>query len=173
MTQAAWDRPSVYNGPNWHMHQISQPVLISILVVLAAAASIMAQGQTRTREIDERSLIALENEWLANEHDEASLEKILADDFVHPVITGDLLTKSQHIRYSTEHRPPSDQKNHFEDLNVRIYGDIGIVNGIVVTADSAGNTLNRTIFTDVFVYRGRRWQAVNAQENTIQMLPPK
>jgi hypothetical protein len=147
-------------------------LLVLFLVSLLSSTIATAQAKHRSLEKDHLSLIALENEWLANEHNAASLQKIIAYDFVHPVVTGDLLTRSQHIRYSTEYRPPSGQKNHFDNLNVRIYGNTGIVNGIVVTTDSAGSTVNRTIFTDVFVYRGRRWQAVNAQENTIQKMPP-
>jgi hypothetical protein len=36
----------------------------------------------------------------------AALQRILASDFVHPVITGDFLTKAQHIYYSTRRRQP-------------------------------------------------------------------
>jgi hypothetical protein len=47
-------------------------------------------------------------------------------------------------------------------LNVRLYGDTAIVNGSVIAADDNGE-LERTMFTDVFVYRDGRWQAVNAR----------
>jgi predicted GNAT superfamily acetyltransferase len=53
---------------------------------------------------------------------------------------------------------------------VRVYGDCGIVNGIVVASDEHGQDLDRTIFTDVFAYREGRWQAVNAQENHMEKL---
>ncbi len=46
-------------------------------------------------------------------------------------------------------------------MRVRIYGDVGIVNGTVVSGTQ------RTAFTDVFAFRDGRWQAVNAQENAI------
>jgi hypothetical protein len=39
---------------------------------------------------------------------------------------------------------------------------------MVIASDSAGKELDRTIFTDVFVYREGRWQAVNAQENRVE-----
>ena len=48
-------------------------------------------------------------------------------------------------------------------MHVRVYGTVGIVNGIVV--ETSGSTLvRRTLFTDVFAYRDGKWQAVNAQE---------
>ena len=83
-------------------------------------------------------------------------------------MTGDILTKAQHIQFSSTHLPPSDLTKHFEDLQVRIYGDVGIVNVSVVATNKNGNIAAKTVFTDVFVYRDGRWQAINAQENAVQ-----
>ena len=52
-------------------------------------------------------------------------------------------------------------------MQVRVYGDVGIANGIVLTTDEQGRELERIIFTDVFVRRNGRWEAVNAQENPV------
>jgi hypothetical protein len=126
-----------------------------------------AGDDTRASNHNRDALVALENEWLKNEHNAAELERILASDFLHPVVTGDVLSKAQHIEFSSKHLPPPDRTRHFEGLQVRIYGDVGIVNGLVVVTDKAGNTVDKTVFTDVFVYRDGRWQAVNAQENAV------
>jgi predicted GNAT superfamily acetyltransferase len=130
-----------------------------------------SRAPQRSAEGDRQALVELENEWLKSEHDAAALERILAPDFVHPVPTGDFLTKAQHIYYSTKYPPPANLKNRFENLSVRVYGDFGIVNGIVVASDEHGQDVDRTIFTDVFAYRGGRWQAVNAQENRVERSP--
>ena len=119
---------------------------------------------------DRRALIDLENLWLKSEHDSTTLERILASDFIHPVVTGDFLTKEQHIYYSTKYLPPANLNNQFENLKVRIYGNVGIVNGVVVTSDENGKEVNRTVFTDVFAKRDGHWQAINAQENKVQKL---
>ena len=141
--------------------------------ILAAATAVLcalpaAADEKRTSNRDRDALIALENDWLKNEHNAAKLEHILAEDFLHPVVTGDVLTKAQHIQFSSTHLPPSDLTKHFEDLQVRIYGDVGIVNGSVVATSKNGNIVAKTVFTDVFVYRDGRWQAINAQENAVQ-----
>ena len=128
----------------------------------------VAGDETRTSDRDRVALVALENEWLKNEHNAAELEHILSSDFLHPVVTGDVLTKAQHIQFSSKHLPPSDLTNHFEGLQVRVYGDVGIVNGFVVTTNKDGDTVDKTVFTDVFVYRDGRWQAINAQENVVR-----
>ena len=147
-----------------------------IRCILAAATAVLcalpaAADEKRTSNRDRDALIALENDWLKNEHNAAKLEHILAEDFLHPVVTGDILTKAQHIQFSSTHLPPSDLTKHFEDLQVRIYGDVGIVNGSVVATSKNGNIVAKTVFTDVFVYRDGRWQAINAQENAVQSSP--
>ena len=143
-------------------------VLVAATVVLCASSA--SADEKRTRNSDREALIALENEWLKNEHNAAELEHILAADFLHPVVTGDVLNKAQHIRFSSTHLPAPDLTKHFEGLQVRVYGDVGVVNGLVVTTNKDGNTAGKTVFTDVFVYRDGRWQAINAQENAVQSL---
>ena len=133
----------------------------------------LAKAQPRTADRDRQALIALENTWLSGEHDAAALERVLAADFLHPVVTGDFLTKSQHINYSTKYLPPANLKLRFDNLSVRLYGDVGIVNGIVINSDEHGKDVDRTIFTDVFAYRDGRWQAINAQENRVEKMTPQ
>jgi len=149
--------------------------LISLLLSIGSIhVGRVSSAPQRTAAQDKEALIELENTWLKGEHDAAVLERILAPDFVHPVVTGDFLTKAQHIYYSTKRLPPANLKQRFDQLNVRLYGDVGIVNGIVLTSDENGKQLDRTIFTDVFAYREGRWQAINAQENRVEPLkPPK
>ena len=141
-------------------------ILAAGTVVLCASAAAGDAKRTSNRDCD--ALIALENDWLKNEHNAAEPKHILAEDFLHPVVTGDVLTKAQHIQFSSTHLPPSDLTKHFEDLQVRIYGDVRIVNGSVVATNKNGNIAAKTVFTDVFVYRDGRWQAINAQENAVQ-----
>jgi hypothetical protein len=135
---------------------------------------VSALAQQRTAESDREALIALENKWLRAEHSATELDSILASDFVHPVVTGDLLNKAQHIHFSSTHLPPPNLQNRFDNLKVRLYGDVGIVNGLVITTNEKGEEVRRTVFTDVFVYRDQRWQAVNSQENEVRKLerPP-
>jgi hypothetical protein len=148
--------------------------ILSAIALCACATGSPLQAQNRTPEQDRAALLALENEWLANEHNASVLERVLASDFVHPFPTGDFVTKAQHIAFSSAHPPPADRKQHFDQMRVRVYGDVGIVNGVVVTTDEKGPSrtgdeeVDRTVFTDVFVWRDGRWQAVNAQENAVK-----
>jgi hypothetical protein len=115
----------------------------------------------RRVDSDRKAIEELEREWLAAETDPAALDRILSSDFLHPVPSGLALTKQQHIDWAVKHPGPPDRKSRIEQLNIRLYGDVAIANGIV------DDDSHRTIFTDVFAYRNGRWQAVNAQENAV------
>ena len=138
-----------------------------VMILLLCASSALPQAHRDTSK-DRETLIALEQEWLHAEHDAATLDRILASDFVHVVPADHFLTKQEHIEWAVKHPEPKDRHLKFDKLNVRVYGDVGVVNGSVVAGDADGKELDRTMFTDVFVYRDGRWQAVNAQENAVQ-----
>jgi hypothetical protein len=115
-----------------------------------------------------QDLTALEEAWL-HARDAATLERILADDFVHPVPQGYFLTKGEHIEWFRKHPPAAGRQERFESLQIRILGlarEVGIATGIVLVTTPGGRE-ERSVFTDVFVERDGRWQAVNAQENPV------
>ena len=118
--------------------------------------------EPKSAEKSKQELLALENLWLQVEDDPVALEGILAPDFLH-VVPGAIITKDQHLQFLREH-PASGRRpeKRFEDLRVRVYGEAGIVNGVVIKTTDHGE--RKTLFTDVFAYRDGKWQAVSAQE---------
>ena len=146
------------------MHRIFTSLLLSLLV---SSGPLHAFQAARSAEQDRKALLSLEDEWL-HARDAATLERILADDFVHPLAQGVFLSKPEHIEWFTKHLPPGSRKTRFDHLQVRLFGDTAIVNGMVIATDVSGKELDRSIFTDVFVFRDQRWQAVNAQENKVE-----
>jgi hypothetical protein len=141
-----------------------------VLVVGCITAVSVWSESTRSPANDKEAITALEQQWL-HAHDAATLDRILASDFVHVVPVDHFLTKAEHIDWTTHHPEPKDRHTRFDKLNVRLYGDIAIVNGTVSASDANGKELDRTAFTDVFAYRDGRWQAINAQENEIRPMP--
>jgi len=110
----------------------------------------------------QQDLLQLEKKWLQAEDDPELLESILADDFIHVLPLG-FVTKGEQLNYLRSHPAVKREPRHLEDLHVRIFGTAGVVNGVVVATGVDGKSY-RTLFTDVFAYRGGWWQAVNAQE---------
>src|SRR6516225_1344797 len=110
----------------------------------------------------EQQLLELEDHWLQVEDDPVALEAILAPDFLHVVPAG-IITKDQQLNFMRQHPAPKQSlERHFEDLHIRIYGNVGIVNGVVV--ESGKGVERKTLFTDVFACHSGKWQAINAQE---------
>ncbi len=117
---------------------------------------------------DKNQIIKLEKLWLKNLHNKAVLDTILAPDFVHTLPQGIFIDKDQQINYMVNHSFTEGETQKFDTLSVRIYENTGIANGIVETFDKNGKSIRKSIFTDIFVKRKGRWQAVNAQENLVK-----
>jgi ketosteroid isomerase-like protein len=142
-------------------------LLVFLLLWIPAASSQAPRDLAK----DRAAITDLEEQWLHSEHDAAVLDRILAPDFVHVVPFDHFLTKQEHIDWAVKHPEPKDRHTRFDKLNIRVYGDVAIVNGSVAASDASGKELDRTMFTDVFAYRDGRWQAVNAQENGVRPMP--
>ena len=140
--------------------------VVATLVLVAGSFSSPARCTRTSREPasaekSKQDLLRLENHWLQVENDPNALESILAPDFLHVVAMG-IITKEEQLNFMRKHPAPEQRaERHFEDMRVRVYGNVGIVNGMVV---EIGTARRKTLFTDVFAYRDGQWQAVSAQE---------
>lgn len=134
-----------------------------IPLAFALIASLVPSLPVIAASGDTQQLLELEQRWLVagERRDIPALQKILADDFVDVSYQGKLRSKADHLATTLA---PGKSRQTLEELKVRLYGDTGIVNGLdqVVTAD--GSATYEIRFTDVFVKRDGRWQAVSAQE---------
>lgn len=135
-------------------------LVIVCWIAPAASAQTMA-GMAATR----KTIIQLEERWLANESNAAVLDEILASDFVHVLPEG-MISKKEHIDFVRAHPFGPFAVHKFEQLDVRVYGNVAIATGIVIAVPMSKEAPQpeRALFTDVFALRNGRWQAVNAQE---------
>ena len=136
-------------------------VVTCAMLLFARPTWCQASRDARSTEKSKQELLDLENHWLQVENDPNALESILAPDFLHVVPIGSI-TKEEQLNFMRKHPAPEQRsERHFEDIHVRVYGSVGIVNGMVV---EIGTARRKTLFTDVFAYRDGKWQAVSAQE---------
>jgi hypothetical protein len=141
--------------------------VVATLVLVAGSFSSPARCTRTSREPasaekSKQDLLRLENHWLQAEDNPDALEYILAPDFLHVVPAG-IITKDEQLSFMRKHPAPDQRaERHFENMHVRVYENIGIVNGMVV--ETGPGTNRKTLFTDVFAYRDGKWQAINAQE---------
>jgi hypothetical protein len=144
---------------------ISSTLIIMVFLLVLVPKTIFPSGR---KSDGQQKIIRLEMKWLSSLHSKATLDTILASDFIHPVPQGIFLTKDQHINWTVNHPNLSGDIQKFDTLFVRIYNNTGIASGIVATYDNKGKIIRKSIFTDVFVKIDGKWRAVNAQENLIQ-----
>ena len=127
-----------------------------------ASPRTQTQPQTQSQKM-EHEVKAVEQRWLENEDRPDVLQSIFADDFVHVLPVG-FIGKEDQLAFLRKHPNAFPGTKQFEELRVRVYGDVTIATGIVSTIPEPGAKAKRTAFTDVFVRRDGKWLAVNAQE---------
>ena len=119
---------------------------------------------------DESDVLAvltdLENEWtVANINaDKKKLNSILADDYVGTTADGVTQGKANYLK--TIQRDTSIQKWAFEDLKVSLHGDRASLKGVLrldVRNQQGAIVPVAFRFTDKFVWRDNRWQAVSSE----------
>lgn len=111
-------------------------------------------------------LTELEHEWtVANINaDKNKLDRILADDYVGASSEGKSQGKAEYIR--TIERDTSIEKWDFEDLDVALKGDRASLRGTIRLQLREQTLAFR--FTDKFVWRDARWQAVSSEVTPIK-----
>jgi hypothetical protein len=111
-------------------------------------------------------LRSLEQEWtVANINaDKQKLGRILADDYAGKSIEGKVQGKAEYLRTIT--RNTAIQKWEFEELKVTLMGDRATLEGVIRLQLTDQEAAYR--FTDKFVWRDGRWQAVGSEVSRIK-----
>lgn len=142
--------------------------IASVLMLLAATAG-MGQSKSGKNSV-EQILIQMEHEWSeADLHkDAAALQRILADDWIGIDFEGTVLNKQQALLGVVSDSGSLDS-TVLRDMKVRVYGSTAVVTGTdTETGDYHGqDSSGRYQWTDVFVRRGGRWQAVSSQSTKL------
>src|SRR4029077_450911 len=105
--------------------------MVCVAVSIASFASPRTQTppQTQSQKM-EQEVKAVEQRWLENEDRPDVVQSILADDFVHVLPVG-FVSKEDQLAFLRKHPNAFPGSKHFEELRVRIYGDVAIATGIV------------------------------------------
>jgi len=132
------------------------------MLLLAALAAASCPTEPRTpvglRQAEDRWVAALEA------RDGAALDCRLAPDFADNNWEGMIVSRDDMLARLPQ-RPPS--RLQLSDMRVRIEGTTGIVRGLSTQVAPDGKVIGRVRFTDIFVWRAGRWQAIAAQETMV------
>lgn len=154
---------------------MASALALAALTLCSASAFAQPSGSERTAA----SVMQVEQEWLAalKRHDDGTLRRILGQEFIDSDFQGNVITRAAYLGYFAHPVSPQEPRvqQGFRDTQVRFVagGAVAIVTGVVMTRIDAPVKPGRSLtsspirysrFTDVFVWREGRWQAVTGQE---------
>lgn len=161
-------------------------ILIAVGLVAAIKPTLAFGKETKTKNQSsaEQEILKLEKEWydafLGADID--TLNRIEADDFI--VITRETPVpggKKMQLAIikglnETAKKRMASMKRSLNQVKIRIYGDIIIVNG--VQTQTSSNTTGeaqswKSLYTGVWAKRDGRWQILNAQWTDLPEQKPK
>lgn len=132
---------------------------------------VMGKSKVNKAEQAKAAVTQLENQWLAalNTANPNAIGDILADDFVRPAPeSGCFVNKTDLLSYYRSHlKPIGPDQRRIDDMTVTVYGNTALARGFVIRTAADGHVISKLLFTDVFVERNGKWQAVSAQENPV------
>ncbi len=148
------------------IHALAFAPLIVVLCALPAAAQ-----QAPPVRSDQDILIQLERDWdkAFHAHDVATIDKILADEFIVTYDDGERADRKKELELAATFDEHVDS-SAMDNFVVKEYGNTAVV---WFTLHLVGPINGKPValnfqFTDVFVLRAGRWQAVSSQSTRVQ-----
>jgi Domain of unknown function (DUF4440) len=141
-------------------------ILILLAVLPTLALSLSAADCPKNQPKSEATLIQIEERWAAalSHKDADTVGCMLAEEFEDVDVDGSLHTRSQTL----EHIPNKKRgTNQLSEMRAFVEGNLGFTRGLATLVDAAGKVVARVRFTDVFIYRDGRWQALAGQESLL------
>ncbi len=150
-----------------------------VLALLTLASLSVASGQTAKQKLGKAERI--KNDLMQLEHDigkaniqsdYAFFDRVEAEEFIFTDAGGGVTTKKQDLE-ALKQPPNPDVKlvaYDVDEMNVLLYDKTAVVTGRVTTKRLVKGTevLSKSRFTDVFVWRQRRWQLVAGHSSRIR-----
>jgi len=141
-------------------------ILIWLVVLPSLVFSASAADCPKNQPKTEVTLIQLEENWAAAlaHKDVDAVGCMLAGEFEDVDVDGSLHTRTQTLEHIPNKRPGTNQ---LSEMRAVVEGNLGFTRGLATLVDASGKVVARVRFTDVFIYRDGRWQALAGQESLL------
>jgi len=141
-----------------------KPLFIFSLLV-AMVLPVFQQAQADTSSV-EMTLTKMERDWAqaGMKNDVAAVDKIVADDWVGIDSDGNAMTKAEAIA-EMKSGSMTIQSYEFGPMKVRVFANTAVVTGSDTEKSTykGKDSSGKYVWTDVYVMRDGRWQAVASQ----------
>ena len=140
--------------------------LILFFSLLALALPVFALDCPKNQPKTEAVLIEIEQNWAQalSRKDADTVACMVSDEFEDTDVDGSLHTRAQTLEHIPNRKPGV---NHLSELRAHVEGNMGFTRGLATLVDASGKVVARVRFTDVFIYRDGRWQALVGQESLL------
>ena len=147
-------------------HDLVVKILTLLALLLAFPLGANAADCPKNQPKTEGALLELEQNWAAalSRKDADAVACMLAEEFEDADVDGSLHSRSQTLE-GVPHRKPG--VNHLSEMHAHVEGNAGFTRGLATLVDADGKVVARVRFTDVFVYRDGRWQALAGHESLL------
>ena len=136
------------------------------LWLLLLCPSVFAAPCVTGQAKDGNALMQAEQTWARalEQRDTAALACILADEFEDAGPDGSLTSRATTLAKAADH---AAVHHELSDLRAQVRGDFGYIRGLAAAVNAQGKVVAKVRFTDVYVYRERRWQCVAGHESML------
>lgn len=141
------------------------------LGIICLCGSLSVQAECAKQSQTTPALADVEQQWARalDQHDSAVIACILADEFQDTDADGQLHNRGEALARVPQ---PRRGNNQLSSLTLQRSGNTGYVRGLNTVVDPAGKPVAQVRFTDIFVYRDHRWQAIAGQETLVKASAP-
>jgi len=141
-----------------------KPLFVASLIVVSVLA-FLGQAQADTASV-QQTLMQMERDWAqaATKNDTAAVDKFVADDWVAIDFEGKSITKAEAMA-DMKSGSSMTQSYEFGPMKVRVFGNAAVVTGSDTEKSTykGKDSSGKYVWTDVWVMRDGRWQAVASQ----------
>jgi ketosteroid isomerase-like protein len=134
--------------------------------VLVTGACVRAPKREAEFEAVRAEILAIEDQWATaiERQDGAAIERLAAEDFRFLEEVGRWLNRSEYIA-ARSHNPDNVESAVQDEIEVGQYGDAAIATGRSILHGTRAGVpfVYHFRWTDVYVWRDGRWQAVSGQ----------
>lgn len=140
--------------------------VIVVCILVFGTAGALAQKCPTGQPKDENALLETERTWAKalEGHDVSAVGCVLADKFEDADVDGQVHNRADALDRIAHRRPGH---NELEGMRAQVYEDVAFVRGLNNVIGADGKRIAQVRFTDIFVYRDGRWQAVAGQETLV------
>jgi ketosteroid isomerase-like protein len=137
------------------------------LVALAGLSTAVAAPSVPTATSAEAQLRSINHRFVDAfvESDHAFMSALVDDDFVRTTSKGEWQDRDQFV--AEFRRPPGMAGASYDDVHVRVFGEVALVHAVFEALLVDGTTRN-VRYTDVYRWKGGAWRLVSGQNSVMK-----